>query len=53
MKCKQWKNEKIKIKRIIFYNVCWEKKGGSMAMATNLNINNATQRRKKIGIYTK
>lgn len=52
-KCKQWKNEKVKIRRIISYNVCGKKKGGSMAMATSLNINNATQRRKKIDIWTK
>jgi hypothetical protein len=43
---KQWKNEKIKIKRmIITYNVLG-KKGGSMAMATNPNNSNATQAKK-------
>jgi len=47
-KCKQFKNDKVKIKwRIVTYNVL-KKKGGSMAMATGLNNNNATQRKKKI-----
>jgi hypothetical protein len=36
-KCKQWKDEKVKIRRI---TMCVEKKGRSMAMATNLNMNN-------------
>jgi len=41
-KCKQFKNDKVKIKwKITIYNVL-KKKGGSLAMATILNNNNAT-----------
>jgi hypothetical protein len=40
--CKQFKNDKVKMKwKITIYNVL-KKKGGSLAMATILNNNNAT-----------